>query len=495
MLFAARRSRINLLQVDALTIVLVVTVPTESRIAVIGGGLAGIAAAAGLGQAGCQVLLLEARGELGGRATSYLDHATGESIDNCQHVSMGCCTNLHYLGEILGFASLLIPQEKLYFVAPGGAITTFAADRLPAPFHLARSFLRLPYLSWREKLLFATGVRTLARSDRQTLQGKNFEQWLREQGQSENLIRNAWELVLVSALSESLDRIDAAYAHKVFVDGFLDHAAGWRVEIPKSTLGELYRERVIPGLKQLGVEIRPSSRVTAMHQGHSGLSVVLRDGQTLQADEWILAVPQYQAGDLLPESPELAPLRTRIAGMESAPIASVHLWFDRPVMPLPHAVFVGRLSQWIFARGEDPAKNSHRYQVVISASRQLQGQPQEEVIDQVRRDIVETWPSAGEARLLNSRMITERRAVFSATPGIDELRPDQQTPIPNLQIAGDWTQTGWPATMEGAVRSGFLAAENVLRRLGRSVNLVQPGLPQSRPASWLFGRRESNKSS
>jgi squalene-associated FAD-dependent desaturase len=462
--------------------------PAESRIVIIGGGLAGIAAAAGLGLAGRRVLLLEARGELGGRATSYLDQSTGESIDNCQHVSMGCCTNLHHLGNILGFSSLLVPQEKLYFVAPGGGITTFAADRLPAPLHLLRAFLRLPYLSWHEKLLFAMGIRALARSDRQSLRGRSFEEWLREQGQTENLIRNAWELVLVSALSESLDRIDAAYAQKVFVDGFLNHAAGWRVEIPQTTLGALYRECVIPGLRQLGVEIRTSTRVTRLIHDGSGLSAVLRQGEALQADEWILAVPQYQVADLLPEHPELSSLKERIGQIESAPISSVHLWFDRPVSNLPHAVFVGRLSQWLFARGADPAGNSYRYQVVISASRQLRGQGQDDVIAQVLRDIAEAWPAARQAVLLNSRMITERRAVFSAMPGIDELRPPQQTPVPELQLAGDWTRTGWPATMEGAVRSGFLAAENVLRRLGRPVRLVQPGLPRSRAAAWLFGQ-------
>ncbi len=170
--------------------------------------------------------------------------------------------------------------------------------------------------------------------------------------------------------------------------------------------------------------------------------------------------------------------------MESAPISSVHLWFDRPITDLPHAVFVDRLSQWIFHRTRLQETNSASsddtsayYQVVISAIRSLSDTSQEETIAKVVAELTEIWPETARATLRHARVITEHKAVFSVLPGIDDLRPVQQSPVENLQWAGDWTDTGWPATMEGAVRSGYQASENILRHLGRPESVLQPDLP------------------
>ncbi len=458
-------------------------------VAVIGGGLAGIAAAWGLSRAGLKVVLLEARAQLGGRATSYVDSATGEVIDNCQHVSMGCCTNLRFLCEGLQIDSAFTREERLYFVAPHGRITPFAADPWPAPLHLTRAFLRLPYLSCSEKVRFSLAVRTLARTPAAQLRGQNFKAWLREHGQTENLIRNAWEVVLVSALSESLDRIDAAYARKVFVDGFLTNREGWQVEIPVAPLDDLYGRLTTQRLASQGVDLRLGARVERFACKEDQVqAAILRDGGEIRAEEFVLAVPQHQIAGILPEHPALEGIRRQAEQIETAPITSVHLWFDRAITELPHAVLFGRLSQWLFSRGvrQLPGGPAHLYQVVISASRQLKEQAQADVIQTVRGELAGIWPAVNDAALIHSRMITERRAVFSATPGIDALRPAQQTPLGNLQLAGDWTQTGWPATMEGAVRSGFLAAENILHRHGRDASLVQRALPVSPLARWLL---------
>jgi len=169
------------------------------------------------------------------------------------------------------------------------------------------------------------------------------------------------------------------------------------------------------------------------------------------------------------------------APTESAPISSVHLWFDRPITDYPHAVIVGKTSQWLFQRedsrgGTDilsvPGQKSFYYQIVVSASREFLEMPTADAIEHVRQELASLWPVVNEATLLRGRVVTEHKAVFSPLPGIDSLRPPQQTSIPNLQLAGDWTQTGWPATMEGAVKSGFLAAENILARAGRSERIV-----------------------
>ena len=177
------------------------------------------------------------------------------------------------------------------------------------------------------------------------------------------------------------------------------------------------------------------------------------------------------------------------ASARTAPIASLHLWFDRPITSLPHATLVGRLSQWLFnrSRPEATGRTTHYYQVVISDAREVAQRPQADVIAEVVSELKSIWPESVSAELLHSRTVIEHKAVFSPLPGSDKLRPLQQSPIANLQLAGDWTCTGWPSTMEGAVRSGFLAAENVLGQLGRSANWLQPDLPISALSRWMFG--------
>lgn len=461
-----------------------------------GGGLAGIAAAAQLAQFGCGVTLLEARHNLGGRATSYVDAETGNTIDNCQHVSMGCCTNLSHLCSSLGIDHWIKTRRELFFISPRGECTRFAADPLPAPLHLTRAFWKLPYLTVMEKIGFARGVSKLAAAKPEIMRGQNFLTWLKQNGQTDNLIRNVWEVVLVSALSESLERIDAAYAQKVFRDGFLLNRRGWQVEVPNVSLNALYSQGALDALQKLGVTVQRQSRVQEIVQaGEQVSSVKTQDGRELMADEFVLAIPHHQLDGLLEQHPQLQHLKDRIARIETAPITSVHLWFDREITTLPDAVFVDRLSQWVFARGASTinGKTGFLYQVVISASRQLANQQQSTVIANVVAELAAVWPEARAAQLLYQRMITERRAVFSVTPGIDDLRPQQQSPIVNLQLAGDWTQTGWPSTMEGAVRSGYLAAANIINRNRLMRDDLpapgpQPDLPTDWLARWIWGR-------
>ncbi|WP_417848610.1 hydroxysqualene dehydroxylase HpnE [Thalassoglobus sp.] len=461
------------------------------RVAIIGGGIAGIAAASALAKYDFRVSLYEARSQFGGRAGSYHDQSSGEEIDNCQHVNMACCTNLKKLSSDLGFQDCFETQKQLHFVAPDGAITSFNESWLPAPLHLTLSFLRLPYLSFREKRLFGLAVKALARTPVQNLRGRHFADWLREHKQTDALIKRVWEVVLVSALSESLERIDAAYAQKVFIDGFLANREGWRVEIPTESLDDLYSKRAAQALQRAGVQIHQEHRLRELRcEENSVRSAYFANEQTAVADEYILAVPHHQVPKLLPaEFHEHATLQA-IQKIETAPITSVHLWLDRKITHLPHAVLVDRLSQWMFARRADPQEikdGIFRYQVVMSASRSLSGLSQDEVVERVFNELKEIWSDAADAKVVHSRVITEKRAVFSVTPGIDELRPQQQSFIPNLQFAGDWTQTDWPATMEGAARSGYLAAENILRKHGIQDSVLEAGLPKAILSRWLFG--------
>jgi len=261
----------------------------------------------------------------------------------------------------------------------------------------------------------------------------------------------------------------------------------------------LYGRRLVDWFAAQGAELTLQAGVEQLEMTESRVSAaVMRDGTRVPGDDFILAVPHHRAADLLPEPLAAHPSVKAFTALESAPISSLHLWLDRPITDLPHAVLVDRLSQWLFNRSkisevspaepsEGGATEGHYYQVVISASRNLGGLSQDEVQRQVLDELGEIWPAAREAQVLHRRLVTEHKAVISVTPGAEKLRPAQQSPVENLQWAGDWTRTGWPGTMEGAVRSGYLAAENILRRRGQITTLVQPDLPTAFWSRWLWG--------
>ncbi len=459
---------------------------------VIGGGLAGLAAAAGLAQRGVTVTVLEARPRLGGRASSFVDPATGETIDNCQHVAMGCCTSFLAFCRMTGIERFFRTESLLHFIGPDGRPYEWGAAPLPAPLHLGPAFFRLGYLTTGEKLAAARGLRALVMADPES--GRSFADWLDEARQPERVRERFWEVVLVSALSESFDRIDVKYARKVFVDGFLASADGWKVVVPEQPLDSIYGPVTDWLIARKGV-VRLSTGVDRVElTDRRATGVRLRTGERLDADQIVVALPRDRVGGVV----DLVALGiTAPPPVESAPISSVHLWFDRPITELPHAVFVGKQSQWLFSRMEDrphqegsPTVSEERlsyYQVVVSASRRFLEQSSADAIEQVRQELVSVFPHAREAQLRRGRVVTEHKAVFSPLPGIDSSRPPQRTQISNLVLAGDWTRTGWPATMEGAVRSGFLAAEAVLEGLGRPTNLVAPPLPVARLSRWLLG--------
>ena len=443
------------------------------------------------------VRLIESRPRLGGRASSFLDQETQTVIDNCQHVSMGCCTNFQHFCKTVGIDKFFRTESTLYFIGNDGQVNPFRESRLPAPLHLFPAFQSLSYLSNQERRQLQKGLKALCKLPAQDSSKKPvaqpFSRWLEEHGQSPSVIESFWHVVLVSALSESLDRIDTLQARKVFFDGFLANRTGWRVQIPTVPLDDLYGSILQNWLAGQGCSVQLSTGLKRLHiEDGAVVAAELRDGESLQAADYILAVPHYRVADLLPGALAEHPAVAGAGRLQSAPISSVHLWFDRPITDLPHAVLIGRLSQWLFNRSQLQGKTEAGpcyYQVVISDSRDINSQSQAEVVDKVRDELNEIFRDAVEAELVSSRVVTEHRAVFSVLAGSDELRPPQQSPVENLQFAGDWTQTGWPATMEGAVRSGFLAAENVLAKLGRPAELLRPDLPVCLLTRLLLGNR------
>jgi squalene-associated FAD-dependent desaturase len=447
----------------------------SERVLIIGGGLAGLAAATALGPRGFHVTLLESRGRLGGRASSFADAATGQLVDTCQHVGMGCCTNLVHFFRTVGVAHFIERQPILYFMTPDRRVSRFQAGKLPAPLHLAGSFLRAHHLTLREKLRIAWGLHCLRRMPEDA--DPPFREWLERHGQTPRIVDRFWGLVLVSALNESPDRIGLRYARKVFVDGFLRHRRGFEVEVPSVPLARLYGEELQKWLGSHDVSLRLNTAVKSLViTGDRVESVELRGGESIRPDWVVAAVPFDRLLDLLPaELTDASPYFDKLHRLETSPITGVHLWYDRRVMDMAHVVLIDSIGQWVFNRGET-APGEFYLQVVVSAARQFRGLGHDEVQRRIVEELSRLFPAAQPSALLRARVVTEHAATFSAVPGVDQWRPDQSSPLQNLLVAGDWTATGWPATMEGAVRSGYSAAEKLLARLGIQEKFIQPDL-------------------
>jgi squalene-associated FAD-dependent desaturase len=458
------------------------------RVAIIGGGLSGLAAAAALAGVGLEVELFESRRQLGGRAASFYDDNAGEWIDHCQHVSMGCCTNLANFFERTGASELFRRDEQLYWIAPAGSTHIMRASRsLPAPLHLASGLWQLKFLSIGERIAIGRALLALARTPATPVPpAATIADWLARRKQSPAAIAGFWQPILVSALAETLCRISYAAARKVFIDAFMANRAGYVIEVPTVSLTELYDVHVGAWLAGRGVTIHRQSQVrSARIENERATALVMADGVERTFDHLILAVPWHQVAAIVAQdSTSLNSVVAQSAALESSPITAVHLWFDRPITDLPHAVLPFRMSQWIFRRAA--VGDSCYYQVVISGSRTLAGEERQNIVSNVCEELTDIWPAARDAALVKSRVVTDRHAVFSPLPKHEVSRPAATTPVANLFLAGDWTATGWPATMEGAVRSGYLAAEALLASLGQPTQILIPDLPRQWLARWLI---------
>jgi squalene-associated FAD-dependent desaturase len=459
--------------------------PEHDRVAVVGGGLAGLAAAAALADAGVRVVLLESRRHVGGRAASFEDPVADGLVDACQHVAMGCCTNFLDFCRRAGIAGSLRRDRTLWFIDTAGRRSACTPSRLlPAPLHLAPLLFGMRYLSLRERIALAVGMLRLTRLRPATpAVDQTALRWLEQIGQPANVIRLFWQPVLESALGESIDLVSVVAARKVAVDGFLAHRDAAELHVPTEPLGRLFGERVAGWLAARGVDLRTGVAATGVERAGSGELVGIRHAAGLvPCSAAITAVPWRQTARLMPE---LVPAAAD--SLAGSPITAVHLWFDRQVVDLPHAVLVGRVSQWVF-RADDAAAPGY-CQVVISASRGLFAGDRERLLATVVAELKEVFPAGREAELVASRVVTDPTAVLSVRPGVDAVRPRPTTVVPGLFRAGDWTATGWPSTMEGAVRSGRLAAEAVGRYLGRPVAGLAADLPKNLLVRLLGGGR------
>jgi squalene-associated FAD-dependent desaturase len=460
--------------------------PHFARVAVVGGGLAGLAAGSALAENGFHVTLFERRPYLGGRASSYQHPGTGEVVDNCQHVLLGCCTNLIEFYRRNGVENKIRWFDQLTFLEPGGRASVIRSSWLPAPFHTAPAFLRATCLNLADKLAVAAAMAALAPltpSDN----GETFLTWLRRHGQTDGAINRFWKTVLVSALNEELENVSVRSAAQVIRESFLKSATAGRMGIPTVPLSDLY-SAAGDYICARGGAVEFRCNVESFRAEPAQVKLLV-SGQEQIFDFVILAVPFDVLCRLLPRTSAAEPLQQSLAHFETSPITGIHLWFDRQITELEHAVLLDRTIQWMFHKSklfaagrhgfsDAAASNGSYVELVVSSSKSLVEKSRAEIIDMALKELCEFFPAARDANLIKSTVIKEIHATYSPRPGIDAYRPGSQTAWPRVFLAGDWTATGWPATMEGAVRSGYVAAQYVARVAGqRRVAFLTPDLP------------------
>lgn len=454
----------------------------HATVAVIGGGLSGLAAACALADAGYIVDLFERKPYLGGRASSYEHPGTGETVDNCQHVLLGCCTNLLDFYHRLGVENSIKWYDEITFIEPGGRAGKLRPSGLPAPFHATPTFLANPLLSLRDKLGVARAmVAVLGGVPDDT--GEDFLSWLKRHGQTQRAIDRFWSPVLVSALNDDLDQVSVRYGAMVFREAFLKSAEAGRMGVPTVPLSELYGVAAeYVRARQGRVHLRSS--IDRFESVDDGVELQTASG-ALRFDYVISAVPFHTLDKLLPEGPTKAEFSSRINRLNTVPITGIHLWFDREITPLEHAVLLDRTIQWMFQKSKilgragqgGPMAAGSYLELVVSSSKSILEKSRAEIIDLALRELAEFFPVVREAKLLKGTVIKEVHATFSPAPGSDPSRMQPQSPWRSVFLSGDWTDTGWPATMEGAVRAGYRTAEALIASRGDHRKLQVSDLP------------------
>jgi squalene-associated FAD-dependent desaturase len=433
------------------------------HVVVVGAGLAGLSAALECVDMGARVTVLERQRRLGGLTWSF--SRNGVTMDNGQHVFLACCDA--YLGFLdrIGSAGDVVPPRPLDVpvVAPGAqgpVVGRLRRQDLPVPLHLAHALLSYRHITLRERLALGRALAALYRLDLEDdrLDRVTFGSWLSAHGQSEAAIAAVWDLITVPTVNLPASEVSLAVAAMVFKTGLLSSRQASDIGWSAIPLGRLHGERTAAALQRAGAAVHQARRVTGVEDdGDSGWRVLTNDGP-LAADGVVVALPHEEAVVVVPQWVEG---RASWTTLGSSAIVDVHLIFDRPVTDWP--VMAGHSSpvQWVFDRTASSGleQSGHQYLAVsLSAADHLLKSPPEELVRGIVPALGQLLPSVSEARLVDATVTKERRATFRAAPGTQALRPATATGRPGLVLAGAWTDTGWPATMEGAVRSGVSAA-------------------------------------
>lgn len=439
-------------------------------VAVVGGGVAGIAAAVRAADAGWRPILIETRTRLGGRATSFDDVRSGVELDNCQHIVMGCCTNILELYDRLGVLGEIDWHERLWFARGNGSRDALSiAPLLPAPLHYGPSFARMRMFTLAEKLAITRALAAILRMGprgRVHWRGRSFGDFLVEARQPARVVELFWDPVVVSACNLPSARCEAAHALKVFDEGMLAHRFAGAVGVARVPLSHLYGA-VGALLAKAGGELRLRTSARALAFDGERITGVVCDDGVVAAQAVISAVPPDRLERLCSETLRGHDKRlSRLGEIAFSPIVGIHLALRRRVMDVPNLALPGRAVHWLFAHeAPEDAGFAQRIEAVASAADAWAGLSEEEIHAKVLADIRWALPGVAADDILWSRPVLERRATFASVPGVDAIRPrvrveagDIKGGVANLFVAGEWTDTGWPSTMEGAARSGFAAA-------------------------------------
>ncbi|MFF0205572.1 hydroxysqualene dehydroxylase HpnE [Streptomyces sp. NPDC005017] len=439
---------------------------------VVGGGLAGVTAALALADAGMRVTLLEGRPRLGGLAFSF---QRGDlTVDNGQHVYLRCCTAYRwFLDRIEG--SALAPLQKrldvpvLDVARPAGRrLGRLRRDALPVPLHLGRSLATYPHLSLAERAAVGRAALALQGLDLTDpgLDAQDFGSWLTTHGQSARAVEALWDLVGVATLNAVAGDASLGLAAMVFKTGLLSDPGAADIGWAHVPLGELHDRLARKALDSAGVRTEVRTRVTSVSRHGNGRWSVRVPGETVEADAVVLAVPQREAYDLLPAGALDAP--GRLLEIGTAPILNVHVVYDRKVLDAPFLAALGTPLQWVFDRTAASGLRRGQYLAVSQSAAQRDiDEPVAALRERYLPELERLLPLTRGAEVLDFFVTRERTATFAPAPGVGRLRPGAHTKAPGLYLAGSWTATGWPATMESAVRSGVGAADAALSALGR----------------------------
>ena len=442
------------------------------RVVVVGGGLAGLAAGLAAADGGAAVTLLEAKKWLGGATASF--ERDGFLVDTGQHVFLRCCTAYRAFLDRLGVteATYLQPRMDIPVLSPNRRPARLRRGRLPAPLHLASALARYPFLGVREKAALARAalrLRTMDPTD-PALDGESFGSWLAANGQSERAVRYLWDLFTLPTLNMHAERASLALAVKVFRTGLLDRSDGADIGIPLVPLSRLHADPASRALARAGAEVHVGARARQILTDGAGVTGVAVDDREVGADAVILAVPNDRVSALLPAGAlGGVPDPSRLG---SSPIVNVHLVYDRRVAPIQFAAAVDSPVQWVFDRtGPSGLRRGQYLAISLSGADDVVDRPVEWFRQTFVPALEDLFPAARASRVERFLVTRERNATFRQEPGTAALRPGAATKIPRLFLAGSWTDTSWPATMEGAVRSGVATARLALVTLGRTERL------------------------
>jgi hydroxysqualene dehydroxylase len=442
------------------------------RVVVVGGGLAGITAALDCASDGAEVTLLESRGRLGGAAYSFV--RDGLRVDNGQHVFLRCCTSYRGLLRQIGADRLITLQPRLSIpvLTPGARSAWLRRSSLPAPLHLAGALLRYPFLGLRQRLLVARAMQAIDRVDPDdpVADRRSFGDWLVEHGQDAEAIGTVWELIARPTLNLRAADASLAQAAYVFQEGLLRNPTAGDVGYAHVPLGDIHDDASRRALAHAGVEVRLRNGVTTITHEEHAFHVGVNGRPTLIADAVVLAVPPDRAARLLPAAAGLD--RAQLIGLGASPIVNLHVALDRRVLEFPFAAAVRSPVQWVFDRTEPAGLRAGQYLVVsLSAADAELDMATEDLRDRFLPALAELLPAVRGAEVQSFFVTRDHAATFRVAPGSRALRPGPRTALPGLVLAGAWTDTGWPATMEGAVRSGHAAASQARTALARRIEV------------------------